>query len=320
MSIDLDRSLALPDGEFFPQAQEKSGICLHHTVGGTAASSVHHWRTDDAHVGTAYMIGRDGTIFEIFDPEAWAWQFGLRGWGNDRVPFEKRFIGIEIASEGGLTEHDGELYCFDRVSPRTTFDRDDAFDHGTPYRGYRYFARYTDAQIDAVGQLVNHLCDTFSIPRRVPNDYRSYYGPKLRDFQGVIGHVNVRRDKSDPIPDDEFWNRIISACTLQLTAIGIDEEEDARVPASSGTADLDALWDDNVKQIMAMQRMAGSMVKQILLELKKPGRDTHVRLHDAQGHTVFYKVVQGDPALVTGLALALGAFAEVTSEKLVVHS
>ena len=82
MAIQVDRSLALPPSEFFPTQEQKSGICLHHTVGGTAASSVNHWKTDGVHVGTAYMIGRDGTIFEIFDPRNWAFQFGLRGWGT----------------------------------------------------------------------------------------------------------------------------------------------------------------------------------------------------------------------------------------------
>ncbi|MFV1980941.1 MAG: N-acetylmuramoyl-L-alanine amidase, partial [Rhodothermia bacterium] len=120
MPPEIDQTLALPGNEFFPAQHAKTGICLHHTVGGTAASSINFWKTDGANVGTAYMIGRDGTVFEIFDPKAWAFQFGLKGWSNtDRFSFEKRFIGIEIASEGGLTESDGNLYCFDRVSPRT---------------------------------------------------------------------------------------------------------------------------------------------------------------------------------------------------------
>lgn len=318
MSLQFDRSLALPEHEFFPQQEEKSGICLHHTVGGTAPSSVHHWKTDDANIGTAYMIGRDGTIFEIFDPKAWAWQFGLQGWGNDRAAFEKRFIGIEIASEGGLREHEGTLYCFDRIHSRTRFNRDNAFDYGSDFRGYRYFARYKKAQIDAVIDLVNHLCDTFNIPRRVPDDYLSYYGTELRDFQGVIGHINVRRDKSDPIPDDRFWERVITECRLDRIAIG--EEGTGSTGSAAAEVDLDALWEENVQEIMKMQRMAGSMVKQVLLELKKPGRDTYIRLRGANDHTVFYDVVQGDPELVTGLAEALGAFSEVTEEKLVVHS
>jgi hypothetical protein len=319
MPLDVDRSLALPPDAFFPRREPKSGICLHHTVGGTASSSVNHWRTDEVHVGTAYMIGRDGTIFEIFDPEAWAWQFGLRGWGNDRVAFEKRFIGIEIASEGGLTEHEGTFYCFDRVHSRTRFSQDNVFDCGQDFRGYRYFARYKTAQIDAAIALVNHLCDTFDIPRRVPDDYLAYYGTQLRDFEGIIGHIHVRDDKSDPLPDRRFWERITAACALDRMRIGEDAPP-ARESTNAPSVDLDALWEENMQQIQNMQRGEGSMVKQVLLELKRPERDTHIRLRDAAGHTVFYEVVQGNADRVTELARALGAFEEVTASKLVVHS
>lgn len=318
MALNVDRSLALPPGQFFPTQEQKTGICLHHTVGGTASSSVNHWRTDEAHVGTAYMIGRDGTIYEIFDPRAWAWQCGLRGWGDDRVAFEKRFIGIEIAGEGGLLEHEGHFYCFDRVHHRTRFSRDNTFDCGRDFRGYRYFAQYKEAQVDAVIRLVNHLCDAFAIPRHIPEDYLAYYGTDLRDFQGVIGHIHVREDKSDPLPDDRFWQRVIAECSLATVAIGTATEVPLVASAAALAANREAVWENNVQQILKMSSMAGSMVKQVLLELKE--RDTHVHLRDAEGHTVFYDVVEGDPGLVTGLAIALGVFAEVTDSKLVVHS
>jgi hypothetical protein len=57
----------------------------------------------------AYLIDRDGTIHEMFPPRAWAFQFGLTWPDAARIKFEKRFVGIEIASEGGLVEADGKL-------------------------------------------------------------------------------------------------------------------------------------------------------------------------------------------------------------------
>jgi hypothetical protein len=83
----FDHSLRLPDGEFFPAARKKTGIALHHTEGGTAASTIH----------------------QVFEPTAWAFQFGLKWPPARRMKFEQRFIGIEIASEGGLTEFDTRL-------------------------------------------------------------------------------------------------------------------------------------------------------------------------------------------------------------------
>ena len=36
MALIVSNSLALPDDQWFPNGNTKTGICLHHTVGGTA--------------------------------------------------------------------------------------------------------------------------------------------------------------------------------------------------------------------------------------------------------------------------------------------
>ena len=84
--------------------------------------------------------------------------------------------------------------------------------------------------------------------------------------------------------------------------------------------EVDQLFEDNVEQIVVMANMSGSMVKHLILELKQPGRDTRIRLFDAEpeGHTVFYEVVEGNSDLVIGLAEALMVFSEVTATKLTV--
>jgi hypothetical protein len=174
MTVHVDRSLHLPESEYFAQPQAKSGIAIHHTVGRTARSTLEAWRVDRSTagrprlVGTAYIIDHDGTVFEVFDPAAWAYQFGLRWPHAARLQFERRFIGIELASEGGLIEHEGELYCFGRVSPRTWKPEWEAFDYGRPYRGYQWFDRYEAAQLEALGRLVGELCTRFAIPRHYP--------------------------------------------------------------------------------------------------------------------------------------------------------
>lgn len=87
MTVLIERSLRLPQSEYFPGAQRKSGIAIHHTVGGSARSTFRWWCADrsndgrNALVGTAYIIDHDGTVFEVFDPSTWAYQFGLPGGG-----------------------------------------------------------------------------------------------------------------------------------------------------------------------------------------------------------------------------------------------
>jgi hypothetical protein len=43
MQLHIDRSLRLPKSEYFPPAHKKTGIAIHHTVGGTARSTFDWW-------------------------------------------------------------------------------------------------------------------------------------------------------------------------------------------------------------------------------------------------------------------------------------
>jgi hypothetical protein len=305
MALTFSNKLALPADQYFPAGTTKTGICLHHTVGGSAASTVDWWKRDGQMVGVAYIIDRDGTIYQVFDPKAWAYQFGLKWKDPDRLNFEKRFIGIEIASEGGLTESGANLYSFGVVSPKTLKPRSEAFDYGQLYRGFRYFDKYETAQIDSVVQLVDSLLTTYNIERRIPKNYLEYYGQSLKDFRGVLGHVNVRQDKSDPLPDNSFWQRLINDCHLQLIDIGATTMEGA----AEMTADqIQKLFQENVAQFSTMAVAAGAMVKGLLWELQDDNRKTYIRLRDAvtQGHVVFYDMVQGDPNLIPQAAQSLG--------------
>jgi hypothetical protein len=308
----IDRSLTLPIGEFFETAAPKSGICIHHTVGGSARSTYDWWMKDRSpdgtgrRVGTAYLIERDGSIHEVFAPEAWAYQFGL-SWRVDRkLAFEKRFIGIELASVGPLLEKDGAFFCFDRVDSKTRVDKRTVFDFGKPWRGYRYWTRYPTAQVDALIELIDDLCARFGIERRVPSDFLRFYGEELFDFEGVIGHTMVRVDKTDPNPDIEFWKRVMGDCGLQSVAIG------STSPLAPGghitDVQIAALLADNAKQVDVLERAAGGLVLSLLDELMRDGRKSYIRLSHAapNGNSVRYEMVYGDPSLVPLAAKSLG--------------
>ena len=318
MSLILSKNLTLPDDQYFHNGSKKTGIVLHHTVGGTASSTLNWWKTDGQMVGTAYLIGRDGTVYEVFDPKGWAWQFGLKWRRDEKIKFEKRFIGIEIASEGGLIESGGSLYCFDRISDKTRKNKSEAFYYGKDYRGYRYFDKYETAQIDSVIELVNQLCETFNIPKNLPKNYLEYYEKKLIDFEGIIGHTMVRSDKSDPAPDNNFWQRIITECSL--TQLEINDKEESEV-IKINEEDINKLFEHNMKELNKMHVPAGSMIKGLIMELARDERNTFIKLRSAEsgGHIVHYDFVQGDPGLVFRIGLALG-LKQVTEDKLEVRN
>lgn len=315
----------MPDAEYFKTVSEKSGICVHHTVGGTARSTFNWWNQDSHMVGTAFIIDRDGAVYNVFDPECWAWQFGLPWDYEEKIAFEKRFIGIELASEGGLLEEDGKFYCFDRISPRTEKPEDEVFDAGSDYRGYRYFDRYEPEQVDSLVELINHLCDEYDIPRRVQAEPTRYYGKQLKNFEGIIGHTMVRRDKSDPAPDPELWERLIDGCNLEV--VGSESEQDPDEPDSErpeeealSKQEIEDLFQHNIRALNEMDVSAGSMVKGLIMELERGERDTYIKLRDPEpgGHTIHYDFLEGDNDLVHRIGKALG-FKKITNDTLEVR-
>jgi len=317
MPVAINRDLILPETEYFQSDEKKTGICIHHTVGGSAESSFNWWKNDNAMVGTAYLISRNGTIHEVFDPKNWAWQFGLKWPREKKIAFEKRFIGIEIASEGGLTESDGKLYSFDKVLPKTLKPRDEAFDYGKKFHGYRYFDKYEPAQIESLSELINDICEKFNIRKETPDGTYKYYGDLLANFEGIIGHSMIRRDKSDPSPDQSMWDVLTDKCALQF----VNYKQETPTPAIPSEIDLDDLFEQNIIQINNMNISAGSMVKGLIMELDRGERNTNIKLKNAfpESHIVNYEFVKGDAGLVYRIAYALG-FKTVTDSLLEVRS
>lgn len=208
--MEVNRSVRLEAKDYIESEIPKDLIILHHTVGGTAKSTIDYWKSDPQRIATAFVIERDGEIFEVFDPKYWAFHLGLKG-TNGAV--DKRSIGIEIASEGGLTQRDGKLYCFDKISDRTIFTQE-YYDHGMSWRGYRFFDAYSDDQIAAVIELMNQLCEQFKIPRKSPaNHFDADEG--YESFTGILGHHHLRADKSDVHPGFP-WQRVVEECGLEL--------------------------------------------------------------------------------------------------------
>lgn len=310
MPLNINKNYRLQPDQYNNIETAKTGICIHHTVGGSAVSTFNWWAQDPRKVATAYIIERDGTILEVFDPKYWAFQFGLKSsdqWNNEeRYAFEKRFIGIELSSEGGLIENNGNLYCFDRISPKTLKPKKESYDNETNYRGYRYFDNYEKAQVDSLISLMNDLFLRFNIEKNVPKDKFDYYG-KLNKFNGVIGHTMVRKDKSDPAPIKEFWNRIILECGLNEIELN-EQEVNMHV---NNEIDKDKLFEDNIQQINKMDVASGSMIKQVILELEQ--ENTFIQLSNAveNGHSVNYNVLEGKKELIYDFANFLG-FAKVT--------
>jgi hypothetical protein len=311
MTITVDRSLALPESEYFPEPQAKSGIALHHTVCDDADTAVRWWLHDKTAAGnprrvaTAYVIDRDGTVHELFDPAAWAFHLGLPWPYERRVACEQRFIGIEIASAGALTEADGRLYAYGLITPDFERRPSEALHCPAEYRGYHWFDRYEPAQLTAIGGLVDHLCERFAIPRAYPANPFLYYGDALESFTGVIGHAMLRYDKSDPAPDPELWRTLETLAGLRRVAVA----------AMLTIEQTEALFDRNVRRLDRMDVAAASLVKDLLMELER--RHTYLELATPPtgSHSIDYQMLAGNRAVLEEITRALG-FKQVTDTEL----
>lgn len=113
-----------------------------------------------------------------------------------------------MASEGWLEERGEELLAFGRPFAGAVYD------HGERWRGHRVFAAYTAEQVGAVIRLVDHLCVVFSIPRRTPGGHFDF-DRALFGYRGVIGHHQVRADKTDLHPGFP-WDRLVEGAQLAV--------------------------------------------------------------------------------------------------------
>lgn len=206
----INRTIRLESKDYIPSQTQKDLICLHHTVGGSVVSTINYWKSDSRRIGTSYLIERNGDVYEVFDPKYWAYHLGLKGSGG---AVDKRSIGIELASEGGLIQREGKFYCFDKVSDRTLFTQE-YYDHQMPWRGYRFFDAYSDVQITSTIKLINILCQQFKIPKQTPANHFNA-DDVYREFTGILGHHHLRPDKSDVHPGFS-WQRVIEECSLEL--------------------------------------------------------------------------------------------------------
>jgi len=64
-----NRTIRLEKKDYIASETQKYLILLHHTVGGTAISTINYWKTEPDRIAIAYVIERNGEVFEVFDPK-----------------------------------------------------------------------------------------------------------------------------------------------------------------------------------------------------------------------------------------------------------
>lgn len=194
---------------YYEEVTPKRKIMLHYTMGylkGDIATLTTN------HVSVPFVIGRNGIIYNLFASKYWSYHLGPGAVGGN-TPMSKESVGIEVSNIGPLkmigdnlvtTYADNDVYC----------KADELQYYGTlnpAYRGYQYFAKFTEAQYGSLSLLIRFLCGRYNIPKNfLPATDRCELmtESEFRSFSGIVSHVNCRRDKTDIGPAFD-WDRVV---------------------------------------------------------------------------------------------------------------
>jgi len=207
----------LSDDEYYKKETQKNTIWLHHTAGGSRPDwTINSWEKDcnkdgdTLKVGTHFVIGRksstsndnlwDGKIIKAYDDIYWSYHLGIN---KNSEELNSKSIGIEICNYGPLTlGKDSRFYNY----VNKPIDESDVVELETPFRGYKYWEKYTDSQIESLRKLIIYLKDRWAIEIEtgIYNKEWFEYNDKWFSTGGLRTHTQVRKDKFDMFPQPEL--------------------------------------------------------------------------------------------------------------------
>jgi N-acetyl-anhydromuramyl-L-alanine amidase AmpD len=222
MKLDVTKIKQVPlkSTEYFKEVNKKTQIVLHHTAGNASGVNVaNDWNSDKrGRIATCVIISGpgarnsyDGEIVQCFSSKYWAYHLGIRSevFKAHKIPhriLDKTSIGIEICNWGQLDKINGKYFNYvNREVPSNQVTELTA-----PYKGHKYFHRYSDAQIESTRQLLEYWRGIYNID--LSFDYTQMFSvtPKaLRGENGLYSHNSYRRDKIDIYPCPRMIDMLI---------------------------------------------------------------------------------------------------------------
>lgn len=209
------RTVTLATNQYYQNKYPKNQIYIHHTAGNADAEATFgSWGRNEAHIATCVAISgksdkprvTDGQIIQGFSSKHWAYHLGIKQaiFKRAGVPYkslDKYSIGIEICNFGYLKkDDDGNFRTYvDSIIPKeevVTLDK--------PYKGYKHWHAYTDAQIESVRKLLLYWSKAYDIPLTYNDDIWEVTERALKGESGVFTHNSVRVDKTDISPQPKM--------------------------------------------------------------------------------------------------------------------
>lgn len=210
----------LPHGEYIDEITKKEYVFLHHTAGWHKPKNViDSWGRDSrGKVATEFVLGGpsikgdddsyDGELIQCFPEGCYGWHLGKNG----SHYMHKHSIGIEVCNFGYIKN--GKTYA------GTTAHESQIVKLTKPFRGYEYWHKYSDKQIEVIRLWLLWIAERDSIDIRkglveeikkkgadgFEFNEEAYYGK----IKGLWTHTNTRKDKVDMFPQQELLDMLLS--------------------------------------------------------------------------------------------------------------
>ncbi len=192
MIID-ESTYSLSENNFINSETIKKQIVIAHT----SSSDMEHitkWKTrlnGRYNKTAAFTIDAAGNVYRHFDP---IYSSGFLG----HIELDKKSIVILLENEGWLSKDTEKNEFINWIGH--IYNRPEAV-YEKRWRGYTYWAPYTEKQFNSTLELCKTLCDEFFIPKvAVPHNTRL---DNINNLEGVLYRSNLEKYYTDLSP---AWN------------------------------------------------------------------------------------------------------------------
>lgn len=217
------KDIFLDMDEYYPVDFKKSIIYIHHTAGGHRPDwVVNSWNKDSnangstRRIATSYIVGGkstrngdeawDGVVVRCFPDSNWAWHLGAKGTNG---MFDKTSVGIEVCNYGYLTKaKNGQFMNY----VNSVVPEDQVAELDKPFRGFKFYHKYTDRQLESLRSLIIQISNKYNIPVHlglvenlkresliIPNNLSILNQQKWLNDNGYVGK------NGKPLSEDGRW-------------------------------------------------------------------------------------------------------------------
>jgi len=219
----------LNDNEFYKDETQKNTIFIHNSNSCSRpdwriGNWDKRWEKDNSgfhildnsgkpkeiRVGSHYVIGRkssssdiniwDGKVLRAIDDKYCINHLDINSANNQDLNFKS--ISIEICNYGHLVHRDGSFYN----SVNKLVRNSDVVELEDSFRGYKYWEKYTDNQIENLRKLILHLKQKYNIEIEKDIYDKSWfeYSDKWFSLGGLRNYSQVNRDIFGIFPQKEI--------------------------------------------------------------------------------------------------------------------